>query len=202
MIPTASAPNKAMKHKSPQRQRLFLSASFETFQIGLASEDNAWILKNEQQGHIADQLSNTLAPIIERCHFDALTVHLLNGPGSTLGIRTLCAFVRTLLALGKIKPSQVFTCDHLHFAQACLVLRKEDPLPNICARVNLTKTLCLTPSNDLHSASEAEMQNAFWLPHPCLKNKKNFSFCLDEILPILQQEHLWEMNGNPDIASY
>ncbi|GEM_PF-2609088 len=191
-----------MKPKIPQGQRLFLSADFEAFQIGLASNTDSWLLKNEQQGHIADQLSVALEAIVAQCHFETLTVFLLNGPGSTLGIRTLCAFVRTLLALNKIQPYQVLTCDHLHFAQACLISRNEKPLPSICARVNLTKTLCLTPSNDLHPASEAEMEEALWLPHPCLKNKKIFSFQLDEILPLLHSKYPWKPSGNLDIVSY
>ena len=189
-----------MKAEKNHGQRLFLSAGFDTFQVGLASD--VWILKAEHPGYIADQLSSALETIVDRCHFEALTIFLLNGPGSTLGIRTLCAFVRTLLALDKIKPDQVFTCDHLHFAQACLQLQNTTPLPNICARVNLTKTLCLTPSNDLHPASEAEMQNALWLPHPCLKDKNTFSFHLEEILPLLHPSDPWQSTENPDIIAY
>lgn len=191
-----------MNKNITQGQRLFLSAGFEAFQIGLASTEDAWILKNEQPGYITDQLSSVLEPIVDACCFDTLTVFLLNGPGSTLGIRTLCAFVRTLLALNKITPEQVFTCSHLHFAQACLALRNEKPLPNICARVNLTKTLCLTPSGDLHPASETEMQDALWLPHPCLKDKHTFLFSLDEILPILHPIHPWQSTDCPDVVSY
>lgn len=189
-----------MKPEISKGQRLFLSAGFDGFQIGLATD--IWLFKIEQQGHIADQLSNALAPIVAQCHFDTLTLFLLNSPGSTLGIRTLCAFIRTLLALEKIKSHQIFTCDHLHFAQACLTLRKENPLPPICARVNLTKTLCLTYTKDLHPASEAEMEDALWLPHPCLKDKKMFSFHLDEILPLLHPSYLWQSNDCPDIVSY
>ena len=190
-----------MKSDIPKGQRLFLAAGFENFQIGLASDIDTWILKNENSGYIADQLSSTLSGVIDQCCFETLTIFLLNGPGSTLSIRTLCAFVRTLLALNKISPHQVFTCNHMNFAQACLVLRGENPLPNICARVNLTKTLCLTPSKDLHLASEAEMQNALWLPHPCLKDKNIFSFHLDEILPLLKSTSLWHATHNPDITS-
>ena len=185
-----------------QGQRLFLSAGFETFQVGLASDTDVWVLKNEQLGYITDQLSSVLESIVDACHFDVLTVFLLNGPCSTLSIRTLCAFVRTLLALNKITSEQVFTCDHLHFAQACLALCNEKPFPNICARVNLTKMLCLTPSGDLHPASEAEMQDALWLPHPCLKDKATFSFSLDEILPVLQPVAPWRQTDCPDVVGY
>lgn len=191
-----------MKSDISQGQRLFLSAGFETFQIGLASGTDVWILKEEQTGHIADQLSNVLKDIVDQSCFATLAIFLLNGPGSTLGIRTLCAFVRTLLALNKISFDRVYTCDHLHFAQACLQLRNVTTLPNICARVNLTKTLCLTPSNDLHPASEDEMKSALWLPHPCLKDKNIFSFHLDEILPLLHSTSLWHSTESPDIVSY
>ena len=193
---------RVMKPEISQGQRLFLSAGFEGFQIGLVSDANAWISKEEQQGHIADQLSSALGTIVDQCCFETLTIFLLNGPGSTLGIRTLCAFVRTLLALNKVKPDQVFTCDHLHFAQACLVLREVSPLPHLCARINLTKTLCLIPSNELHPASEAEMEGALWLPHPCLKDKNIFSFHLDEILPLLHSSYPWQPDDHPDIVSY
>lgn len=195
-------PLQTMKNEVAKGQRLFLSAGFDSFQLGLASDEDVWISKNERQGYIADQLSSALETIIQHCCFATLKVYLLNGPGSTLGIRTLCAFIRTLLALDKIGPHQVFTCDHLHFAQACLVLRNNQSLPNICVRVNLSKILCLTPSRGLHVASETEIQEAVWLPHPCLKDKAVFSFCLDEILPILHQNHLWQQTDCPDIISF
>ena len=202
MIPKNYILSRVMKPELSQGQRLFLSAGFEGFQMGLASEADVWISKKEQQGYVADQLSSALGAIVDQCCFETLTVFLLNGPGSTLSIRTLCAFVRTLLALNKITPNQVFTCDHLHFAQACLALRKVFPLPYFCARVNLTKTLCLTPSNELHPASEAEIEGALWLPHPCLKDKNIFSFRLDEILPLLHPLYPWQPNDRPDIVSY
>lgn len=190
-----------MKHEIAQGQRLFLSADFESFQVGLASEENVWIVKNERSGYIADQLASALETIVAQCCFDSLMIHLINGPGSTLGIRTLCAFVRTLLALEKVKLDQVFTCNYLYFAQACLALRKDKVLPYICARVNFSKTLCLSPENDLHTASEEEMQNAVWLPHPCLKDKNIFSFSLGEILPILNRNHPWQSNDCPDVVA-
>ena len=85
-------------------ERLFLSAGFSYCQVGLA-RDEQWIYCQEKQGHIADQLAEVLQPCLDLCHFESLTIFLINGPGSTLGIRSLCAFVRTLLALPKKGPN-------------------------------------------------------------------------------------------------
>ena len=151
---------------------LFLSAGFDDFQIGLARNDE-WVFKQEKAGHIADNLQKALAPCIPQINFNALTIFLINGPGSTLGIRTLCAFVRTLCALKKIQSNQIYTCNSLAFAQAYLAQTEKKQRP-ICARVNLTQTLCLKGESSIHIATEEEKHNAIWLPHPCLKEQEIF----------------------------
>lgn len=177
---------------------LFLSAGFDDFQIGLARNDE-WILKEEETGHIADNLQKALAPCIPQINFNALTIFLINGPGSTLGIRTLCAFVRTLCSLKKIQPAtQIYTTNGLAFAQAYLTQKGECQRP-ICARVNLTQTLCLKGESSIHVATEEEKHNAIWLPHPCLKEQEIFKFSLDSILPILQKGNPWIQNPQPDV---
>lgn len=175
---------------------LFLSASFDDFQLGLASHGE-WIFKQEESGHIADNLQKALAPCIPQINFNTLTIFLINGPGSTLGIRTLCAFVRTLCALKKIQPDQIYTCNGLAFAQAYLAqIEKKQKV--ICARVNLTQTLCLN-GKDIHMATEEEKQTAIWLPHPCLKDREIFKFSLNATLPILQKSSFWIQNPQPDV---
>lgn len=175
---------------------LFLSASFDDFQIGLAAHGE-WLFKQEESGHIADNLQKALAPCIPQINFNALTIFLINGPGSTLGIRTLCAFVRTLCALKKIQAEQIYTCNSLAFAQAYLAQTEKNQRP-ICARVNLTQTLCLN-GKDIHIATEEEKQAAIWLPHPCLKDREIFKFSLDATLPILQKHSPWIQNSQPDV---
>ena len=175
---------------------LFLSAGFDDFQIGLASNDE-WVFKQEASGHIADNLQKALAPCIPQINFNALTIFLINGPGSTLGIRTLCAFVRTLRALKKIQADQIYTCNSLAFAQAYLAQTEKNQKP-ICARVNLTQTLCLN-GKAIHIATEEEKQTAIWLPHPCLKDREIFKFSLDATLPILQKSSPWIQNPQPDV---
>ena len=147
-------------------------------------------------GHIADNLLSALKNCIPQINFNALTVFLINGPGSTLGIRTLCAFVRTLCALNKIQPSQIYTCNSLEFAHAYLTQFDKHPDP-ICARVNLMQTLCF--NRDLHAATEEEKQTAIWLPHPCLKEQKIFKFNLKSTLPILNTSTPWIQNSQPDV---
>lgn len=181
-------------------QRLFLSPNFEDFCVGFA-EGDAWVNQVQQKGHITDHLYTVLQPIVDRCQWDFLTIHLLNGPGSTLGIRTCCAFVQTLLALHKIQPSQVYLCDNLHFAQYYLQHPKSIPQP-VCARVNLTQTLCLGPlsTDAIHPASEVEKQQALWLPHPCLpQNLPFFSFQLGAVLPLLLPQSPWHNSTHFDV---
>ena len=182
-------------NNSADKEFLFLSASFENYQIGLARNDR-WFYTKEEHGHIADNLQQALKDCIPLLHFDILTVYLINGPGSTLGIRTLCAFVRTLCALKKIQNDQIYTCNGLAFAHTYLSQFDKSSGP-ICARVNLTQTLCF--QKDLHIASEDEKQNAIWLPHPCLKDQKTFNFTLENTLPILQKHAPWIQNPQPDV---
>lgn len=184
---------------SADKEVLFLSASFDDFQIGGGRNDE-WVFKKESSGHIADNLQKALQAYIPQINFDALTIFLINGPGSTLGIRTLCAFVRTLLALEKIQPSQIYTSNGLAFARAYLKQIGKSQRP-ICARVNLTQTLCLG-GNDIHIATEEEKQSAIWLPHPCLKDREIFKFSLDYTLPILQESSPWIQNPQPDVFQF
>ena len=123
----------------------------------------------------------------------------MNGPGSTLGIRTFCAFIRTLLVLKKIKPSQVFVCDALHFAQ--LILTQRNFRETVCARLNVTQVLCLSSLKaTFRVPSEAEKQQALWLPHPCLpKEIQRFRFEMKEVLPLLSPQLPWETTDAPDV---
>lgn len=176
---------------------LFLSAGFNCYQLGLA-RNNKWLCCQEQTGNLSDDLYKALKPCLEFCNFEKLSVFLLNGPGSTLGIRALCAFLRTCLALNKLQPDQIFVCDQLHFARAYL-LQKEPHVPVICARVNLTTTLCLN-NETIHEASEAEKLNAVWLPHPCLpKDYSVFDFSLKNCLSLLTPTKLWQQSILPDV---
>ncbi len=177
---------------------LFLSSGFNQYQIGLARKGQ-WICCQEKVGNLSDDLYKALSPCIEVCNFDDLSIFLLNGPGSTLGVRALCAFVRTCLALKKLQRDQVFICDQLHFAQAYLLQKNPSRKAIICARVNLTTVLCLA-EGDIHVASEEEKTNAIWLPHPCLsEDLPIFSFCLSDILPLFSMETLWQQDASPDV---
>jgi len=178
---------------------LFLSAGFNRYQLGLA-RNGQWLCCREQEGNLSDDLHKALNPCLELCNFENLSVFLLNGPGSTLGIRALCAFLRTCLALDKLQLGQIFTCDQLHFAQAYLLQKQPDCNPIICARVSLTMTLCLGAERIIHEASEAEKSAAVWLPHPCLpKNHPLFEFSLQNCLSLLTPTDLWKQGLLPEV---
>ena len=178
---------------------LFLSAGFNRYQLGLA-RNGQWLCCQEQEGNLSDDLHKALTPCLDLCNFEPLSVFLLNGPGSTLGIRALCAFLRTCLALGKLQLNQIFTCDQLHFAQAYLLQKQPDFEPIICARVNLTTTLCLETEGGIHEASEAEKSAAVWLPHPCLpKNYPLFEFALQNCLLLLTPKTPWKQGLLPEV---
>ena len=178
---------------------LFLSAGFNRYQLGLA-RNGQWLCCQEQDGNLSDDLHKALKPCLELCKFENLSVFLLNGPGSTLGIRALCAFLRTCLALGKLQLGQIFTCDQLHFTQSYLLQKQPDSKPIICARVNLTTTLCLDGERAIHEASGEEKTNAVWLPHPCLpKNYPLFEFVLQDCLPLLSLTALWKQGILPEV---
>ena len=179
---------------------LFLSAGFNRYQIGLA-RSGEWLCCQEQEGNLSDDLYKALNPCLELCNFEKLSVFLLNGPGSTLGIRALCAFLRTCLALNKLRLNQIFTCDQLHFARAYLLQKQSDNNPIICARVNLTTTLCLN-NTDIHEASETEKLNAIWLAHPCLpKNYPLFEFSLQDCFSLLTPAAPWQQGLLPEVFS-
>lgn len=181
--------------------RLFLSAGFNRYQIGLA-RNKAWLCCQEREGNLSDDLYKALDPCLKLCRFETVSVFLLNGPGSTLGIRALCAFLRTCLALGKLQLEQIFTCDQLHFAQAYLLQKQPATYPIICARVNLTTTLCLGNEGAIHEASEIEKLNAVWLPHPCLpKDYPLFEFSLQDCLPLLTSVAHWQQGILPEVFS-
>ena len=180
------------------KERLFLHAGFSDFCIGWAKND-AWRYECCDTEPIADQLFSALRPCMDGISWKNTEVYLVNGPGSTLGIRTFCAFIRTLLVLKKIKPSQVFVCDALHFAQLILTQRNL-PQP-VCARLNVTQVLCLNSLEDtFHVTSEAEQQKALWLPHPCLpKEVQMFRFEMKEVLLLLSAQSPWETADAPDM---
>ena len=181
------------------KERLFLSSGFNSYQIGLAQDDH-WVCCQENYGHMVDQFCEALQPCLDLCNFEYLTIFMLNGPGSTLGIRTLCAFVKALLALDKITSSRVYVSNNLSFAQEYLFKYNKAFNRPICARVNLTKTLCLRKGSILPLASEEEKKEAIWLEHPCLPlETEKFIPQMDKILGILTPNSLWKSTQNPDI---
>ena len=184
--------------QSTMTERLFLYAGFSDFCIGWAKNDT---LAYEYVGTepITDRLFSALRPCTDEISWSNTEIYLVNGPGSTLGIRTFCAFIRTLLVLKKIKPSHVFVCDTLHFAQ--LILTNRNLQKTVCARLNVTQVLCLNSLKDtFHAPSEAEQQKALWLPHPCLlKEIPLFRFEMKEILPLLSHQSPWETTDAPDV---
>ena len=179
-------------------EQLFLAPGFSQTWIGLA-RDRQWIQKQTLMEPITQHLFAALRPCVVAMHWPNVTIFLLNGPGSTIGIRTFCAFVCTLLVFEKIDASQIYVCDTLHFAQ--LVLRARGVQRPVCARVQMSKMLALNALGDtLHSASEVEQMQGIWLEHPCLASTVPlFSFTWDEVLPLLQTESPWQTTGAPDV---
>ena len=180
------------------KERLFLYAGFSDFCVGWAKND-AWSYEYVETEPITDRLFSALRPCTDEISWSNTEIYLVNGPGSTLGIRTFCAFIRTLLVLKKLIPSQVFVCDALHFAQ--LILTQQNLQKTVCARLNVTQTLCLnSPEDTFHVPSEAEKQQALWLPHTCLpKEVQVFRFEINDILPLLSPQSHWETTDTPDV---
>ena len=180
------------------KERLFLHAGFSDFCVGWA-KNNTWAYEYVGTEPITDRLFSALRQCTDEISWENTEVYLVNGPGSTLGIRTFCAFIRTLLVLKKIKPSQVFVCDTLHFAQ--LILTQQNLQKTVCARLNVTQTLCLnSPEDTFHVPSEAEKQQALWLPHPCLpKEVQMFRFEMKEVLLLLSAQSPWKTADAPDM---
>lgn len=131
------------------KERLFLSAGFSDFCVGWAKGEQ-WRSVQWGTEPIAERLFAALQPYMEAICWEDVSIFLIHGPGSTLGIRTFCAFLRTLLVLKKIRASQVWVCDSLHFARWLLDQRPSSQ--PICARVQSTKTLCLNSKEDDISA--------------------------------------------------
>lgn len=179
-------------------ERLFLYAGFSDFCVGWAKND-AWTYEYVEAEPITDRLFSALRPCTDEISWSNTEIYLVNGPGSTLGIRTFCAFIRTLLVLKKLNPSQVFVCDALHFTQ--LILTNRNLQQPVCARLNVTQVLCLNSLKDtFHTPSETEQQQAFWLPHPCLsKEVQLFRFEMKEILPLLSPQSPWGTTDAPDV---
>ena len=179
-------------------ERLFLHAGFSDFCVGWAKNDT-WAYEHIGTEPVTDRLFSALRPCTDEISWENTEVYLVNGPGSTLGIRTFCAFIRTLLVLKKLNPSQVFFCDMLHFAQ--LILTQRNLQQPVCARLNVTQTLCLNSLVDtFHTPSEAEQKTALWLPHPCLpKEVQVFRFEINNILALLSPKAPWETTDAPDV---
>lgn len=180
------------------KDRLFLHAGFSDFCIGLAKNDT-WAYEYIGTEPITDKLFSALRPCMDGISWEDSEVYLVDGPGSTLGIRTFCAFIRTLLVLKKLISSQVFVCDALHFAQ--LILTQQNLPQPVCARLNVTQVLCLNSLEDtFHVPSEAEQKAALWLSHPCLsKEVQLFCFEMKEVLPLLSPQSPWETTDAPDV---
>lgn len=179
-------------------ERLFLYAGFSDFCVAWAKNDT-WAYEYGGTEPITDKLFSALKPCADEISWKDTEIYLVNGPGSTLGIRTFCAFVRTLIVLKKIPSSRIFTCDALHFAQ--LILSHRNLHQSICARLNVTQVLCLNSLNDMfHIPSETEKQQSLWLPHPCLlKEVQMFCFEIKEVLPLLTPRLTWENTEAPDV---
>ena len=180
------------------KERLFLHAGFSDFCVGWA-KNGTCMYEHVGTEPITDRLFSALQPCVDKISWKNTAIYLVNGPGSTLGIRTFCAFIRTLLVLKKLNPSQVFVCDALHFAQLILTQRNL-PQP-VCARLNVTQALCLNSFDDtFHHPSEVEQKAALWLPHPCLpKEVQLFRFEIKEVSPLLSPQAPWKTMDAPDV---
>ncbi len=182
------------------KERLFFYAGFSNYAVGLADEYR-WIKTAEGSEYLIEHLTQAIAPFKNLCHWPQMSIFLVNGPGSTLGIRAFCAFIRTLLALEKIQPSQVFVSDAMHFIEACQLAKNPTFLQPICARINLTKSLCVSRENRrFHTPSAAEETDALWVSHPCLKQGlETYTLDLNDVLPILKPQHPWVNTDAPDV---
>ncbi len=192
---------------------LFLDAEFERLKLGVIEADRC-IGQMICDGFVIDHFSEAIDQCLRQANVEASRlsqIYFLNGPGSTMGIRTLCAFVNTLILLNKIDQSQVFTCNHLYFYQAyeTYINQKEAPF-QIVAKVGLNQCLRLSVEDktqlldiqkcklqDVHDRADDPL---FFLPHPALQGQTFLTYDLEKIpsLLTLKDLQLWH-NGAFDL---
>lgn len=185
---------------------LFLDAGFNGFSIGLGTQEN-WYTESVA-GYVLEGLEATLEKafsVMKLSMAQVDEIFMLHGPGSTMSIRTLCAFIRTGIALGIIRKSIVRVADHLHFAEAYrrVVLGKTSEDVLLVARTNLSQCLCLKDHKIVsinYKDCDSLSMPILWLPHPNLpENVAVFSYDIAQIFPLFLQQSLWYLPDHLDL---
>ena len=178
---------------------LFMDAEFNRLKLSVVRAGHC-IGHFDFEGFVVDHFSRALYACFSQVGIDCselCQVYFLNGPGSTMGIRTLCAFVNTLIALKKIDKENVFTCNSLYFYQAYETYIVNRSLPfQILARIGFNQCLSLQVDNKNKCLPIKQMRfedaraqtdcPLFYLSHPSLKEQNLLNYDLEKIVPLLK----------------
>lgn len=196
------------------RITLFMDAGFDQLKLGIANEDR-WVSTVECEGSTVDHFSEMVGKCFSEggINFTDLTrICFLNGPGSTMSIRTICAFVRTLKLLQQVGENAIYVANHLHFHQLyqTYVARRHLPF-RIVAKAGFHQYLCLHVNDErkLNMIRKVDMQHLdndgeiplVKLPHPSLPKEECVDYHLSQCLPLLylMDPCIWQTTSNPDL---
>jgi tRNA A37 threonylcarbamoyladenosine modification protein TsaB len=191
-----------------------MDAGFDRLKLGIAN-GNYWMSTMEHEGSIVDHFSD----IVGKCfgewgiNFTDLTrICFLNGPGSTMGIRTICALIRTLKLLQQVGENAIYAANHLHFHQLyqthiacrrlpfCMVARAGFH-QYLCLYVNDKQKLNVIRKVDgQHLGNDGEIP-LVKLPHPSLSKEECVDYRLSQCLPLLYwvDPCIWQTASSPDL---
>ncbi|MDR0647323.1 MAG: hypothetical protein LBF43_02695 [Puniceicoccales bacterium] len=193
---------------------LFMDAGFDRLKLGIANEDH-WMSTVEYEGSVIEHFSDVVGKCFGECgiNFTDLTrICFLNGPGSTMGIRTICTFVRTLKLLQQVEENAIYAANHLHFHQLYQthVTRRHLPFC-IVAKAGFHQWLCLRvdDKHKLDVIRKVDMQHVgsdgeipfVRLPHPSLPKEECVDYHLSQCLPLLYSMDpcIWQATSSPDL---
>lgn len=195
---------------------LFLDTALPRLQVGLLN-NGEWSSCEVIVGPVLENLFMAIKRCFQKSGFcvEELTgVVLSQGPGSNIGVRAACAFVRTLICLPFSQHLQFFTYNTLHFSQVYLSIIQEETSPfYLFAKANLTHLYGLLAEESyilgkiekklLMEVPESLRENAWWLPSQTQPaySTKTVHYLLKESLPILLGSitGLFQKNTSPDI---
>ncbi|MDR2396922.1 MAG: hypothetical protein LBD69_03660 [Puniceicoccales bacterium] len=195
------------------RITLFMDAGFDQLKLGIANEDR-WVSTVEYEGFIVDHFSEMVGKCFSEggMKFTDLTrVCFLNGPGSTMSIRTICSFVRTLKLLQQVGENAIHVANHLHFYQIYQTHVECRCLPFcIVAKAGFHQYLCLHV-NDKHkldvirkvdkNLDDDGKTSLIKLSHPSLPKEECVHYHLSQCLPLLylRDPCIWQATSSPDL---
>jgi hypothetical protein len=191
-----------------------MDAGFDQLKLGIANEDH-WMSTLEYEGSVVDHFGDIVGKGFRECgiNFTDLTrICFLNGPGSTMSIRTLCAFARTLKLLQQVEKNAIYVANHLHFHQlyqthvACrhlpfCIVAKAGFHQYLCLHVNDKRQLNVIRKVDMQHLGNDDAIPLVKLPHPSLPREECVDYRLSRCLSLLYliDPCIWQTTSNPDL---